>query len=143
MGTRSYIVSQEGCEIDSDKFDNLLLLNKITGEDFSTSLSGKEIKEKGLGVCLDGWKIQGYWYSSFIALLRGVILPSMINLTNKPDDNYLYFAVEDNSFFVIRFFINEDTDERDLDVLIRNTEYKLFKTTKDGDLEYIENYGEW
>jgi len=104
MGNYSYLICDEGCQIDVTK---LVELSKdIEGYSLTMEEDIKKIEEEGIGTYIDGWKIQGYWYDNFNKFLIAV-LNSIIFEVGKEAKGYNMIEMEEEQGykFWIHFYV--------------------------------------
>lgn len=107
LGNYSYLVDQEGCELDAKKLKELCQKRKIEHYEF---VDNKKELSNNLGRCLHDWKIQGYWYEDFCRFLYACC-ECMKDLSEEdPKDwkdykaNHIEMEEEQGFKFIIRFF---------------------------------------
>jgi hypothetical protein len=124
MGNYSYIIGQEGCELNFAKLE----LSKFN-KDYLNEEDVEKLESYGLGEFMSGWKIQGYWYEEYIKFLYSVA-ELMDNLTENYSDNMIEMEEEQGYRFNIYFakiegkikikigYVPMDWIEKDIDELI-------------------------
>jgi hypothetical protein len=107
MGNYSYLIEQTGCNIDTKKFSTLCNERKIK---CYADLKDKDFNGTNLGDCIDGWKIQGYWYEDFNKMLVAAA-ESMLGLDYDNCNDYIEMEEEQGYRFWLRFYKDDKTEK--------------------------------
>lgn len=103
MGNYSYTEDQIGCRINIEKLKTICKAWEIKEIEWIKK-QDSYWENKGIGFWIDGWKIHGYWYDSFVEFLYACAY-SMENLTENKSDNYIDMEEEQGFQFVIHFYL--------------------------------------
>lgn len=103
MGNYSYLDQQEGCIIELTKFKKLC---EERGIESYNDLLDNTLTFNNLGECINGWKIQGYWYEDFCKMLKTA--SECMQLTEEETDNYLEMTEEQGFKFYIYFYLKDN-----------------------------------
>jgi hypothetical protein len=138
-----FLKEQHISPIDMKKFRGLLILKRMENPNFISYIDDERLEQDNIGSILNGvGGERNSSYRDFTTLVREIVLPSLIELTEIPNDNYMYFTSEDEDY-IVRFYINHN-GIRDFDILISNMKFDIYKYSRSSDeMEFIDEYGKW
>jgi hypothetical protein len=119
MGMYSYFETQEGIKINLEILKSEMEKSDI--KDYLDTEQWERLKQGDeIGLIMDGWKIQGYWYADFCKFLfciaNSIPKENLGNSLTRQPYNYISFRYEEGYPFDIFFFWDETENKPAVEV---------------------------